>query len=206
MNSKKPVNPTALRSVQKAWAEYQNSTSTSQSRAAKAIGMNQSAFSQYLRGDIPLNTEFLAKLSTLTKIDLGVAFTAVAPTVRGYTLPVRYTLSGRLLRSETLLISSLVPVDGCYGIRVDYRDHCHQEGTILLVDDTADVKSGDTVVYARPDEPIVYGTLGIAEDGWEILEPHAQGGRSYLVSPEDDITRIVGSHLPARDAKTFIKK
>lgn len=63
--------PNVLDQINATWQAFKNSTGCSQAEAAKQLGMNQSAFSQYLRGAVPLNTDFKRKFAELTGSKVG---------------------------------------------------------------------------------------------------------------------------------------
>jgi transcriptional regulator with XRE-family HTH domain len=195
-----------LSQVQNTWRTFKDATQASQLKAAKAMGMNQSAFSQYMRGEIPLNTDFLAKFGKLTRTPLemfGIESATTRNSVQAITLPIKYTLSGKRLDNESTVIDTLVPPGETYGVRVDYSDHAFPCGSILIIDPSAPIKESDLVTYIRDGQPIVYGHITKGSDGWEILEQHYFGGRCYVVTEDDLVHRVQTCFLPVVGGKTF---
>lgn len=192
-----------LKKVQLAWSSHKDATALSQAKAAKAMGMNQSAFSQYLRGTIPLNTDFLTKFTAFTGLELS-DFGASSDTVPEKPLRVLATLSGRKPTTPSVLVETILECDESYFIEVDYDDFGLRKGSMLLVNPKGNVRAGDRVVYLRKKgQPIVFGELSETEEGWEILEQLWQGGRRYLVDPKDDVFRVVSVYNPQARGRKF---
>lgn len=194
-----------LKRVQTAWQSLKETSKLSQTAAAKAMNMNQSAFSQYIRGSIPLNTDFLRKFAALTDVDLadfGVE-SSVSDTVPSKPVKVMATLSGRKPTERSVLVDTILEASGCYFVEVDYSDHQLDKGTMLLVSPTGRITSGDTVVYFREDSPTVFGKLELTEEGWELTERLWQGGRRYLVDNVDHVYRVSCVYLPSQGGKQF---
>lgn len=192
-----------LKKVQLAWSSHKDAKALSQAKAAKAMGMNQSAFSQYLRGTIPLNTDFLTKFTAFTGTELA-DFGVLAGSVKEKPLRVLCTLSGRKPASSSMLVETILECDSSYFIEVDYADFSLQKGSMLLVNPKGNVRAGDMVVYHRKKgQPIVFGELMETEEGWEILEQLWQGGRRYLVDPKDDVFRVVSVYYPSARGRKF---
>ncbi|MEH6729275.1 MAG: helix-turn-helix transcriptional regulator [Pseudoalteromonas distincta] len=192
-----------LKKVQIAWSSHKDAKALSQASAAKAMGMNQSAFSQYLRGTIPLNTNFLAKFTAFTGTELS-DFGALAGSIKEKPLQVLHTLSGRKPSISSMLVETILECDSSYFVEVDYADFSLRKGSMLLVNPKSNIRAGDMVVYHRKKgQPIVFGELMETEEGWEILEQLWQGGRRYLVDPKDDVFRVVSVYNPSAGGKKF---
>lgn len=194
-----------LKRVQTAWQSLKETSKLSQTAAAKAMNMNQSAFSQYIRGAIPLNTDFLRKFAVLTEMELeelGVQASA-SDTVPSKPIKVMATLSGRKPTERSMLVDTILEASGCYFVEVDYSDHQLEKGTMLLVCPTGKIRNGDSVVYFRENEHTVFGKLELTEEGWELTERLWQGGRRYLVDSVDHVYRVSCVYLPSRGGKQF---
>lgn len=198
-------NEDTQKAVRRVWDEFKSETGTSQAKAAKALGINQSALSQYLRGEIPLNTDFLAKFAKLTKSDLD-SLGITPATVGAMPLELRYTLSGRRLRDTSALVPSPTSFEGCFGIVVDYDDFALPRDSIMIVDETTTIKEYDSVILVSRDDRMINGTIRYTPDGWEVLEPHARGARRFVVGKDDTIYRLGGAFLPERHGRTFEQK
>jgi len=194
-----------LKRIRLAWNNYKADTKSSQAAAAKAIGMNQSAFSQYLRGEIPLNTDFLMKFSALTGTDItefGLGID-VSTKVNSYKMEVRYTLSGKKLK-ETVPVTSIVPNTECFLIRNDYADHMLINNSYIIIDPREELRVNDLVILFRLGEPLIFGNLIEDEETvWEVLEPHATGGRRFLMDENSIVHRVSGTYAPLRQGKVY---
>ncbi len=194
-----------LARVQKAWASYRNDAGVSQAKAAKALGMNQSAFSQYLRGAIPLNTDFLMRFGKLTAHDMGDAIEEISATsrMRAVTLPIKYTLSGAE-REGRLVVESLVPSGDCYLVENDYPTLPLRKGDYFIVDPDASVCSGSLVfVRFSADIPPTIGELSYVNNDWVLLEDRAMGGRRLNMTKVVQIDLLVGTYHKPAVGRTF---
>ncbi len=66
--AKRNITPNDLKAAEnlrKIWGSFKEKHDLSQERAGALIGMTQSAFGQYLRGEIPLNTDATIKFARL---------------------------------------------------------------------------------------------------------------------------------------------
>ena len=200
-------NSDTLKVIKETWITFKTSTNTSQVKAAKVMGMNQSAFSQYLRGDIPLNTDFISKFSNLTNTDI----TALLPlsamgNVSMQSISIRYTLSGRRLSDSFELIPSPVNLDHAFAISVDYSDFILERGTLLLIDTVAEIREHDTVILIKNDNRPIYGVISYIDNEWEILEPHYFGGNRFIVEESMEVNRVSGSYIPPNLGRIFKKQ
>lgn len=195
-----------LNLIKKTWVNFKASTKTSQAKAAKVMGMNQSAFSQYLRGDIPLNTDFISKFSILTNTEIIV----LAPPsdirkVSMQPITVKYTLSGRKLSESFESIPSPVNLDHAFAIVVDYSDFILERGTLLLIDTVSEIREHDTVVFINKDNRPIYGVISYLENEWEVLEPHYFGGNRFIIEASMEVNRVSGSYSPPNQGRIFKK-
>lgn len=192
-----------LQKVQLAWSAHRDTESLSQAKAAQAMGMNQSAFSQYLRGAIPLNTDFLSKFTAFTGTKLS-DFGAEVTAVPSRPLRVLRTLSGAKPTVNSILVETILENEASYLVEVDYNDFMLPKGSMLLVNPKGTIRHGDRVVYIRRGNVhTVFGTISETEEGWEILEQLWQGGRRYLVDPKDDVFRVMSVYFPLTKGSRF---
>jgi hypothetical protein len=183
-----------LKRIQSRWGSFKEETKMSQSTAGKAMGMNQSAFGQYLRGAIPLNSDFIAKFEKLTGEEIvGVK---TGDDVAVVTLQVRATLSGRTLEKRRQAVTSVLAQKDSFLVEVDYRSHFLPYGSFLVVSESDEIKAGSMVVYRQEYDRYVYGELSSTEDGWFVTEPHFFGARSHAVDETNEIFRVAGVYFP----------
>jgi transcriptional regulator with XRE-family HTH domain len=154
-----------LQKVKSSWTGYKSKTNTSQAKAAKALDMNQSAFSQYLRGHIPINTDFLQKFGKLTGDDL-TGLSVDIQNLKSRTLSIKYALSNAEPLVKNIIVSSAVAVDDCYGVVVDV-EHFYDRDSIILIDPQSDIRDLDKAVLVDNDT-VKLGTVHKVEDRWII--------------------------------------
>lgn len=195
-----------LDTIKNTWISFKESTKTSQVKAAKAMGMNQSAFSQYLRGDIPLNTDFISKFSKLTNTDIAslVPQSSIGQ-VSMQPISIKYTLSGCRLSNSFELIPSPVNLDHAFAVSVDYPDFILERGTLLLIDTTAEIREHDTVILINNEQRLIYGVISYIENKWQVLEPHYFGGNRISVEETMEVNRVSGSYIPPNTGRIFKK-
>ena len=195
-----------LKLIKDIWTEFKGSTNMSQVRAAKQMEMNQSAFSQYLRGSIPLNTDFISKFAKLTNTNISTIMSKKAIcAISMQPISIKYTLSGKYLTDSFELIPSPVNLDHAYAILVDYSDFILERGTLLLIDSTAEIREYDTVIIITKDNRLIYGVISYRENEWEVIEPHYFGGNRFAVNNVMTIDRVCGSYIPPNKGRVFKK-
>lgn len=196
-----------LKRVNNAWGRYRSETKCSQAKAAKALGMNQSGFSQYLRGQIPLNTDFIKKFANLTGADnLETQMENRKQLINAATLDVIGNLSGASSNKKRRVIPLFADKSEYALIEIDYRAHFMPEGTALVVSRTGSIKCGDTVIMQREEKRPVMGQIKKDEDGWVVIEEHFFGGRSFHVSNADSVLRVVGACFPDSTGASYRDK
>jgi len=137
---KAEYDPEVLNRVRLAWHAHKDKTGMSQSSAAEMLNMNQSAFSQYLRGTVSLNDVFLSKFSMLIGKDPSYfddrlskfAYRKESIKETGI-VHIEYALSGvRYNPPKTLVVASpYVPTDRV-PILVDTANFKYKEGMLMV--------------------------------------------------------------------------
>ena len=189
---------TTLSAVKRAWGSFKDSTGTSQAVAAKAMGMNQSALSQYLRGDIPLNTDFLSKFSGLTGADLGgTPLQAGSPPK---TIELRWTLSGRKLKNRVVVTTGTA--DCSYGVVIDQDGTPYGNDAILTIQDDSPLRDGDQALLLHNDS-LTFGSLKWSRDTWVLVKPYWGSASSIELDGGEVIHRVTGVFWPDRKGKVF---
>lgn len=160
------------RRLRKLWEDKKDSLHLTQVKATKALGINQSAVSQYLNGYIALNTDIALKFAALLQVDPEV----IKPDLKKFhisashqkTISVILTTSGKKMTEK---IALKVPLDAnteVFGVRVDRAIGLRFRvgETILIADEAFSV--GDEVLVHTTDKEIFIGTY----DGFDELENH----------------------------------
>jgi hypothetical protein len=199
-----------LMRVNKAWHEYKANTGSNQVKVAKALGINQSAFSQYLRGPdnggIALNTDFLTKFASLVRKDLAYFGLGVAVELHrpdAFSLDIRFSLSGAELQGKRCPVQSVVPNRNCYGVLVDLEGFVLTKGSIIIVDPDAEIREHDGVICKQGDGPVKVGQIVHAEDGWRIISPVWSTVLAFKADEEEVVQRIIGNYHPEGRGKVY---
>ncbi|MCL1142943.1 hypothetical protein [Shewanella gaetbuli] len=198
-----------LSRVQKAWASFKGETGTNQTNAAKQMGMNQSAFSQYIRGSIPLNTDFLLRFGQMTGQNLGeevAELSAIKIPNRTVVMPLKYTLSGGIC-DDRIAVSSVVASNECYLVENDYDGLPYRKGDYFIVDPKATVTSGASVFVTFCNEsPATICSIEHKRGDWELVEDRALGGKRIPLTTVKDIHLITGIYYKPPTGRKFISQ
>ncbi len=190
-----------LKKLQSAWASYKDETRSSQAKAAKALGMNQSAFSQYLRGEIGTNTDFVNKFEALT----GVAITEknnIEQAVYGFALPIRCSLSGVEPTAKRVMVESLVTSPDCYGVIADIPS-IFEQGSVVVVDPKAEIREGDVIALIEEFKATI-GNVRLNNDGWYIAVPSWGHTEQAHLSKNSEVVRVSSSYYPQKDGRKVV--
>lgn len=206
-------NEEVLAKVQQAWLEYKAQTGINQTQAAKALGIKQSAFSQYLRGPekggIRLNTDFLTKFAGLIHLDLaefGLEIGIEMQRPEAFSMEIRYTLSGATLTGRYCPVQSVVPKRNCYAVLVDMQGFVMANGSLILVDPDADIREHDGVICKTGDGPVKVGQIVSTEDDWRIISPVWGNVLAFKPYREEVVHRIIGYYHPEKKGKIYLRK
>ena len=200
--------------VLSAWADHKDRTGMSQLKGAQALGMGQSAFSQYLRGKegggIPPNHSFILKFATLVGTsprDLGWADENVI--VRTQFIPVLYTFCGKAIKGNKLAVSSTVVAENIFAIENNGTGPTSLDSSEYLLASTNDtIRSGDLVWLVRNANNTMLTLYGrvFKDMKWDVvsifdgIKIHAEE-----LLKGDKVYRITGSYIPPRQTEIFTK-
>ena len=206
-------NDEVLKKVQQAWLKYKSQAKINQTQAAKALGIKQSAFSQYLRGPekggIPLNTDFLTKFADFIHLDLaefGLDSGIEMQRPAAFSMELRYTLSGATLTGRYCPVQSIVPARHCYAVLVDMQGFVMSKNSIIIIDPDADIREHDGVICKNGDGPVKVGQIIDAEDGWRIISPTWGNVLAFKADGEEIVHRIIGYYHPDGNDKIYLRK
>ncbi len=202
-----------LEKVNQAWIDYKAKTGTTQTQVAKALGIKQSSFSQYLlgpaKGGIPLNTDFLVKFAHLLQLDftefgLECVFEQSLP--KAYTLEIKYTLSGASLKDRYCPVQSIVPNLNCYAVLVDIEGFIMHKGAIIIIDPDDNIHENDGVICRSAEGPVKVGQIVYADDAWRIISPVWGDIFAFNPDKEDFVHRIIGNYSPEGKGRLYARK
>ena len=199
-----------LKRVNQAWLDYKSKSGATQAQAAKALGIGQSSFSQYLRGPdnggIPLNTNFLLKFSCLINKDpaeFGIDSEFNVQPPEAYSMELKFTLSGAVLKGRYCQVRSIVPSRNCYAVLVDIEGFIFHKGAIVIIDPDDDIYENDGVICRTGDGPLKIGQIVSTEDGWRIVSPLWGDFFSFKADKEDFVHRVIGHYNPESKGKRY---
>ena len=202
-----------LKRVNQAWLDYKSKSGVTQAQAAKALGIGQSSFSQYLRGPdnggIPLNTKFLLKFSRLINKDpaeFGLAPGHDLLFPEAYSMELRYTLSGAVLKERYCQVRSIVPSRSCYAVLVDIEGFIMHKGAIIIVDPDDEIHENDGVICRTGDGPLKVGQIVFANNEWRIVSPLWGDFFAFKAHKEDFVHRIIGNYSPEGKGRRYEPK
>ena len=202
-----------LKRVNQAWLDYKAKSGVTQAQAAKALGIGQSSFSQYLRGPdnggIPLNTNFLLKFCRLINknaVEFGICSGLDLQVPEAYSMAIRYTLSGAAVKDRYCHVRSIVPHRNCYAVMVDIEGFILHKGAIIIIDPDDDIHENDGVICRTGDGPVKVGQIVFADDGWRIISPVWGDFFAFKADKEDFVHRIVGNYSPEGKGRRFERK
>jgi transcriptional regulator with XRE-family HTH domain len=203
---KAEYDPEVLNRVRLAWHAHKDKTGMSQSSAAEMLNMNQSAFSQYLRGTVSLNDVFLSKFSMLIGKDPSYfddrlskfAYRKESIKETGI-VHIEYALSGvRYNPPKTLVVASpYVPTDRV-PILVDTANFKYKEGMLMVCStNTQSLKETQEVALFDTDKNIkAMGELYFNDSSWSVLTVVRGSIVHVKYEPTDIVLRVVGGFYP----------
>lgn len=206
---KNVANNNVLLQVQHEWEDFRRANKMSQANAARLLGMNQSAFSQYLRGPshggVELNANFLMKFASLTNTDpkkYGLITVDESFRPRTVSVPLVATLSGRKPPVETVVMDSVVPAGNCKAIYYDIWGGPYRRGTVLIIDFDGPIYDHDIAVEWDGSSPQakIGATEYTLEDGWSLMPlPGSVNMLSEVINDDAHIHPVVSITLFDRE-------
>ena len=189
----------------RSWQAHKAKTGATQSRTAQQLDMNQSAFSQYLKGKnnggIGLNDDFVNKYCALVGIspsDLGWKGTPTEVTAQY--LPVLYTSDGSPKSGKKIAITSVISNASNFAVEVIMSDPrlalC--QGDHLICTDEPDLYENDIVFMVcieNLSRRSFIGRLQEDDESWGISAMNGVGFEKVAIPPNAKLFKIVGSHF-----------
>ncbi|MBM7454524.1 hypothetical protein HNR62_000353 [Oceanisphaera litoralis] len=208
MNNKRVYGEETLTRVQRAWKDYKRQHAATQKDAAKVLQISTSAFGQYLRGEIPLNTDFLLRFAALVEDDPANIHPQLGglskPGLTKTYLPVTGTLSGREPSHGRALVAGIISENNNaeFCVEVDVAGTGYPKGTLLLVD-PSDPPCDRDMVVVEGETGYRYGQLGYNElvDEWYVEMLVVQGVERFVLSAGQVPARVIGTQLPKQSKR-----
>lgn len=199
-----------LKKVQRLWSDFKSSTGATQATAASSLEMNQSAFSQYLRGEdgggIPLNTNFVLKFCKLVGEDpkeFDIVDESEASEIK---VRVTKSLTGARPTIPDVYAYTRGHRSKCYGVLMDSPEFPLGRNSVLIVEPELDIYQGDLVLL-NPDDDIILGRMQTEKGGEWVLSTAMFGGfRPVPIKDGDVIHKVSSIELPKLEGKKFKRK
>lgn len=176
--------------LKRLWRNKHAELNLDQAKAAKRLGITQSAISQYLNCKIALNTDMILKFAVLLKIQP----TDINPELKQY--PITYNhvkVTGSLMNTNNEGVSIQAPAnsDTAYALLVDTHDYHPrvQFGNYLILDPALEPTLNDLVLFG---ETPGLGVVEEAEDGiYHLVHPTTPTHTTFQGAP----TVVVGIYI-----------
>ncbi|WP_234495841.1 helix-turn-helix domain-containing protein [Vibrio maritimus] len=197
--------PVVLQKIRSSWDDYKQATGMSQAKAAEALGMNQSAFSQYLRGSVPLNVSFIAKFARLvnqepTFFDEDLAMMGYqgriipAPAV----IQVTHKLSGEVYDPpKSVAISGHYTYEDRVAIEIDKPYYAYKEGMLMICDTTTTLcrETTEVALFDSNKQIKAMGELAHLDDDSWAVNMIFQGKVTYVpIVDSDYVFKVIGGY------------
>ena len=203
MGRKKAVYDDAVQErIRNEWIAHKEKTGISQAKAAEFVGMNQSAFSQYLRGAVSLNTEFISKFARLvgkepSHFDERLSTHAFRNDVvlENSILPVRYSATGvKYDPPKYVTVLGYYVGDDRVAIEIDADYFQYRRGYIIVaVESKSTVKdTQEVVIFDKDDNLKGFGELEELNGSWLVRTVIAGVITRIPCEKSDKIRKIIG--------------
>lgn len=139
--------------MKNAWLRLKARTSTTQMETAKALGITQGAFTQYLNGHIAANTDFVLRFCRLAEIDPAEVDPALSNVLLTSThrVPIKYDWCGDALPEGGPVANILIESEeALFGVRVPPEETGLRRWSIAVISrDQSARKNAITFIHAR---------------------------------------------------------
>jgi transcriptional regulator with XRE-family HTH domain len=196
------LSPNALVKFQKDWNTAKVTQDWTQAKMAEALKISQPSFNQYLKGKIPLNTEFLIQYSKIRRIDpvtVGLEEGLSRIEVDMIAIPVMFSTAGLTYNGEiTIMVASVPSQDGkLFLVEIDSDFTTLPKGAYLIC--SSDKVHAGALVVARKNGAVLTGTLKKTPDGWAVIQPLASGDTATLIDVSWKLNKVTGLHFPTSE-------
>jgi|GEM_PF-2163306 len=191
-----------LNKIQTCWFSYRRENKVTQAQAAEQLGMKQSAFSQYLCGNIALNAEFISRFAQMVKrspayfhqrLDSGgEEWESMDSTI--FTAEVSQTLSQGKVSTPFVLMPRMAIIRGYVNVEIDNFDTRYPRGTIVFFMPDGKICETDEVgVFGNDGRIIAIGELEYGDNHWRVSTLKNGIPTKVILMPEHRLMRLQGS-------------
>lgn len=194
--------------VRRTWNDFKSRTGATQEIAAKNLDMGQSAFSQYLRGAIPMNTDFILRFAKYTGTNPSTLDPSLAERAKEFvaqTKPVRVTAAtSGMPATGFVMVTVSAGKENLTAMRDDLGLVMPGVVAHLVLDHDADIRDGDLVVVEK-DGAIAAGRVVQNRDDmeWYLQVRSGVGLAATKLDGTETIKRVCGMHLPEGTGRKY---
>lgn len=193
-----------LERLKGAWYEHKKKTGMTQAQAAEQLGMNQSAFSQYLRGGICLNTDFISRFAQLVerppayfhqRLDYGGdEWFSQDATI--FTAEVSQCLSNGPMKPKYVVMPRMTTVNGYMTVEIDNYNTRYKKGTVAFFSPLGEICESAEVGVFNDGIILAIGDLERIEGQWFVAT--LMNGIPTKIAVEDHfrLLRLEGTIQP----------
>ncbi|SON49857.1 protein of unknown function [Vibrio tapetis subsp. tapetis] len=166
-----------LTKIRSSWFVYKKEHKVNQAQAADYLGMKQSAFSQYLCGNISLNTDFISRFAQMVdrppayfhhRLEQGgEEWYSMDGTI--FTSEISQTLSGEKVSSPFIIMPRMAVIRGYVCVEIDNHDTRYKTGTVVFFTPLGNISESDEVgVFDSNNKIVAIGLLEYICNRWSV--------------------------------------
>lgn len=208
-NRVSPEKKAVAERLRQVWTRKKGDLGLTQTRIAEKLDMSQSAFSQYLHGYVPTNTDLITRIASILDVDPRdidpsvVVSSAPRLTLASRTLALRGGLMGDLKQSGEMVdvvINSEIPTDHLSVVVVDTDHYAPRyftgEHLVIQLIKSTDIQEGDELLVQWPDgiNELLRAGERVADqhEMMDLLNPSRQLSVLQVLRFEGNVFRVVG--------------
>ncbi|WP_028865811.1 helix-turn-helix domain-containing protein [Psychromonas aquimarina] len=199
-----------LSKIQSSWFLYKKENKVSQAQAAKQLGMKQSAFSQYLCGNIALNTDFISRFAQMVNRPPayfhhrlehgGEEWYSLDATI--FTSEVKQTLSQGKVSNPFIIMPRMATIRDYVTVEIDNYDTRYKKGTIVFFTPIGNICESDEVgIFGKNGQIIAIGELEYCNDSWRVAVLQNGIPTKIILNSNCKLMRLEGSVQHAKNKK-----
>ncbi|MGF1684429.1 hypothetical protein [Photobacterium minamisatsumaniensis] len=203
-----------LSKVRACWFSYKKENKLTQAKAAEILGIKQSAFSQYLCGNISLNSDFISRFAQMVNRPSayfhhrleqgGKEWYSMEGTV--FSAEVHQTLSQGKVSTPFVIMPRMALVRGYVTVEIDNYDTRYKKGTIVFFTPISKICEYDEVgIFDAQNRIIAIGELEYANHQWRVATLQNGIPTKVILNEGHNLMRLEGSvqHEQSKKYKVY---
>jgi|SRR5690554_352498 len=208
-NRVSPEKKAVAERLRQVWLRKKGDLGLTQTQIAEKLDMSQSAFSQYLHGYVPTNTDLIVRIASIMDVDPRdidpsvVVSSAPRLTLASRTLALRGGLMGDLKRTEQTMevaVNRELPTDQLSIVVMDTDHYAPRyfigEHLIIQLVKPININEGDELLVQWPDgiNELLRAGQRVADqhEMMDLLNPSRQLGSLQVLRFEGNVFKVVG--------------